>query len=480
MAKGSPFLALAAGLGDGYMGEKRRAKADTEREQDRAMRLSEHEARMDEVNRGKDLQLSLANAARPVSVQAGAGGALRPESMDNRDVGLAENAAQPNHGLSLAAYRVGSKNFNDQAEADREAAKENSAGAVTMRLSRALASGGKPAEAMELQARGMQITAAEQAAADKALRGRIDGLQTPDDIAGFISSSPVDGQQGAFKVKARQSADGSSFTLDQVGADGKITPTRHQFTTDPAGIQKAKMAIAGYLTPEQRMEHFRWEQEQDRKVKADDNKFAYQSSALEAKKDGLKLQGEVNEAKAEAGRAKVAAKEEVANMTKNSQLASFDTMLVTLDRLGKHPGLSRSVGVLGALPTMPGSDSANFQAELNTFQSQAFIPMVAQLKGMGALSDAEGKKLTQAVGALDPKMGEKAFRESVGRITTDMAAARERMAGTVHAPAGGGSAVKPASAAPANVPRVASAADAMKLPPGTLFVDPNGVTRRRP
>lgn len=123
--------------------------------------------------------------------------------------------------------------------------------------------------------------------------------------------------------------------------------------------------------------------------------------------------------------------EKTSDLTKNSQIASFDTMLGTLDRLSQHPGLSRSVGVTGAFPTMPGSNSANFQAELNTFQSQAFLPMVAQLKGMGALSDAEGKKLTAAVGALDPKMGEKAFRESVGRITEDMQAARARLAGSV-------------------------------------------------
>lgn len=119
------------------------------------------------------------------------------------------------------------------------------------------------------------------------------------------------------------------------------------------------------------------------------------------------------------------------DMTKNSQIASFDTMLGTLDRLAKHPGLSRSVGLSGVFPTMPGSESANFQAELDTFQSQAFIPMVAQLKGMGALSDAEGKKLTAAVGALNPKMGESAFRDSVKRITNEMDAARERVAGTI-------------------------------------------------
>jgi len=136
-----------------------------------------------------------------------------------------------------------------------------------------------------------------------------------------------------------------------------------------------------------------------------------------------------NSIQVEANNIKRDEKKSVQDMTKAGQVASFDTMLGTLDRLGKHPGLSRSVGLASKLPTMPGSDSANFQAELNTFQSQAFIPMVAQLKGMGALSDAEGKKLTAAVGALDPNMGEKAFRESVKRITDEMLAARARVSG---------------------------------------------------
>ena len=130
---------------------------------------------------------------------------------------------------------------------------------------------------------------------------------------------------------------------------------------------------------------------------------------------------------------KLMEKAETAKMTKASQVASFDTMLGTLERLSVHPGLPNSVGLRGALPTMPGSESANFQAELDTFQSQAFIPMVAQLKGMGALSDAEGKKLTAAVGALNPKMGEKAFKESLGRVMRDMESARARVAGTPQA-----------------------------------------------
>lgn len=122
-------------------------------------------------------------------------------------------------------------------------------------------------------------------------------------------------------------------------------------------------------------------------------------------------------------------KTEAMKLAKAGQVASFDVMLGSLDRLGKHPGLARSVGVVGAFPTMPGSESANFKAELDTFQSQAFLPMVSQLKGMGALSDAEGKKLTAAVGALNPNMGETAFRESIARITSDMMAARKRLTG---------------------------------------------------
>lgn len=178
---------------------------------------------------------------------------------------------------------------------------------------------------------------------------------------------------------------------------------------------------------------------------------------------------------------KRAAKDETANLTKSSQLASFDTMLGTLDRLGKHPGLSRSVGVVGAFPTMPGSDSANFQAELNSFQSQAFIPMVAQLKGMGALSDAEGKKLTAAVGALDPKMGEQAFRDSVARITADMQAARARLAGGAQPAQGGGATGSWGdSNAPAAPISIKNAADYANVPSGATYIDPNGKMRKKP
>lgn len=181
-----------------------------------------------------------------------------------------------------------------------------------------------------------------------------------------------------------------------------------------------------------------------------------------------------NAVQQDANNIKRSEKKEVQDLTKNSQVASFDTMLGTLDRLATHSGLKRSVGMTGAFPTMPGSDSANFQAELNTFQSQAFLPMVAQLKGMGALSDAEGKKLTAAVGALDPKMGEEAFRASVARITEDMEQARERVAGARRTP------TKPNQSDSTSPKRIANDSDYNALPSGAEFIGPDGKKRRKP
>jgi hypothetical protein len=95
---------------------------------------------------------------------------------------------------------------------------------------------------------------------------------------------------------------------------------------------------------------------------------------------------------------------------------TFNTALGTIAELKASPGLGKAVGLSSAFPTIPGSDAANFEATLDTFKAQTFLPMVQSMKGMGALSDAEGKKLTDAVGALSPKMSESEFNRSLNRI----------------------------------------------------------------
>lgn len=120
-----------------------------------------------------------------------------------------------------------------------------------------------------------------------------------------------------------------------------------------------------------------------------------------------------------------------------SALDAFDRAIGSASRLLKHPGLGAAVGsgfdpqswgtfnpITGK--TFAGTDAANFNAELDALKAQVFLPMVQSMKGMGALSNAEGQKLTDAIGALDPRMSEAAFKASLNRVIGDLSSYRNR------------------------------------------------------
>lgn len=110
-------------------------------------------------------------------------------------------------------------------------------------------------------------------------------------------------------------------------------------------------------------------------------------------------------------------------------MAATERMIRQIDKLDKHPGRETATGFSSFLSDIPGTEARNFAAELETLKSQAFLPMVQQLKGMGQLSNAEGDKLTAAIGALDPTMTEAAFQASLQQIRGDFVAALSRMRG---------------------------------------------------
>lgn len=115
--------------------------------------------------------------------------------------------------------------------------------------------------------------------------------------------------------------------------------------------------------------------------------------------------------------------------------ASFDSALGTLDRIAAHPGKGAAVGFGGTTISMlPGTNAAGFALQLETFKSQVFLPQVQALKGMGALSDAEGKKMTASIGALDQKMKPSEFDSQVAIIKADLEKAKARTLGGSKAP----------------------------------------------
>jgi len=97
---------------------------------------------------------------------------------------------------------------------------------------------------------------------------------------------------------------------------------------------------------------------------------------------------------------------------------SIDTQaaLDSIEELLAHPGRISGTGASSFVSIIPGTAARGFQAQLETFKARTFIPMVSALKGMGALSDAEGKKLSAAVGALDPSMPEQEFERELRKI----------------------------------------------------------------
>lgn len=152
---------------------------------------------------------------------------------------------------------------------------------------------------------------------------------------------------------------------------------------------------------------------------------------------------------------------------------SFNTALDTLKDLQSAKGLDAAVGFSSLLPTRPGSDAADFEAKLDSFKAQTFLPMVQNLRGLGALSDAEGSKLSAAVGSLSTKQSEDQFKSSLKTIRTTLMAAQERARKNTQS-VGNIAAGRPASqpaptpqSGPAQAPTAAPAASLRAVNPAT-------------
>lgn len=109
---------------------------------------------------------------------------------------------------------------------------------------------------------------------------------------------------------------------------------------------------------------------------------------------------------------------------------SYLTISKTMDSVGallEHPGFD-AVGWTDWLPALPGSDEADFLTLVDSLKGKQFLAEISAMKGMGALSDNEGKQLAKAAGALETNMSEDAFRKELGRIQDIMGKARDKIA----------------------------------------------------
>ena len=111
-----------------------------------------------------------------------------------------------------------------------------------------------------------------------------------------------------------------------------------------------------------------------------------------------------------------------------SARSAIDNLLNTADQLLKHPGKSAALGpVAQRIPTVR-QETADFEALVENLDAQAFISQIPNMKGMGALSDAEGKKLSASLQSFALKQSPEQFDANVREAQRLMLKARRSLA----------------------------------------------------
>ncbi len=131
----------------------------------------------------------------------------------------------------------------------------------------------------------------------------------------------------------------------------------------------------------------------------------------------------------------------------DAQISSADNSLATIDRAMKHPGLNAAFGMPSLNPLdgnlfgkiIPGSPAADARALVETVKSQAFLAGIGQMRGQGALSDAEGAKISTAIANLSDNQSDEQIRANLGVIRNMVATGRNRMIQLRNRGGGGGS-----------------------------------------
>lgn len=111
-----------------------------------------------------------------------------------------------------------------------------------------------------------------------------------------------------------------------------------------------------------------------------------------------------------------------------SGAATIDNTLNTIERLKRNPSLNDVLGSIeGRVPALVSDEANDAIALIETLGSQAFLSQLPAMKGAGALSDAEGKKLQAALTSLDRKQSEQQFRANLDDVSRLMTKARENL-----------------------------------------------------
>lgn len=130
-------------------------------------------------------------------------------------------------------------------------------------------------------------------------------------------------------------------------------------------------------------------------------------------------------------RAKVTAREQAEADVQFKQsapgdIAKLEDTMATIERMAKLPARTQATGWEARLPTlMP--RTRDYEVALDQLKGQQFLSQIPQMRGMGALSNAEGDALRAAASDINLQQSDAEHMRSLAIIHANLARARQRM-----------------------------------------------------
>ena len=94
-------------------------------------------------------------------------------------------------------------------------------------------------------------------------------------------------------------------------------------------------------------------------------------------------------------------------------ISAADAALDLLNKIEADPNMEWGTGFSSNFNAVRGTPGFNFEAKVEQARSGAFLTAIQQLKGMGALSNAEGQTATAAVTRMKTGLGKEAFLDAL-------------------------------------------------------------------
>jgi hypothetical protein len=240
--------------------------------------------------------------------------------------------------------------------------------------------------------------------------------QSPvEDLTAYIQSGEQQGRDMSHSKSLLDKSQGNPEALKQMAetswasADPKTYKSYRTTLPEKTGMTDYQSAMVSSKQVDQDLRR------EESIIKREEMKLDRETDEL--KRDEIKNKIDASKQKVEA--VKVGAAQE-----SKDAIQKLDETSMTINRLLEGDSLESATGWQANFPTVSGTKAASFEAMLETLQSQAFLSQVSQMKGMGALSENEGKKLGQAIGSLSVNMSDANLRKELLRINETLEIAK--------------------------------------------------------